>query len=330
MQQPALHLADGHGVLWRQSLQGLDGSHLRGNLVVAPRVACALCVVVAAHVLAIDRPLLQAAHVGLVLQDDGRERLLVDGLILRVFFQQVDEVAVGLGHFLGQLAAVDGADVEPLQGAEAGEGLLIAFLFLLLHLVHQFHDVVAQIAEGLVEHLLRLILRAGHGVQAHQHLGHRGGHPYRALHAGPPAPRAIAILQLVEVLHGGGYSLADEVLVEEVGQPLLLLLFAVGIHHPGRLAEHHVLQLLVFAEVAHQRRLGSLLAAPLLKDMFCRRVLVKDMAADAVGVERCGLADGAVVVGMSHGGQCLNHHPCGVVGVFNGELCLRIVDGNQL
>ena len=48
------------------------------------------------------------------------------------------------------------------------------------------------------------------------------------------------------------------------------------------------------------------------------------MPAEAVGIERGGLTDGAVVVGMGYGGQCLNHQPCRVVGIFNREL--RIED----
>ena len=145
LQEPALHLRDGDGIVGSEQLHGLDGSHLRGHLVVAPRIAGTLRVVVAAHVLAIDRPLLQALHVGLVLKDDGGEGLLIDGLILRLFLQQVRQVGVGIGHILGQFASVDGADVEPLQGAEGGERLLVALPFFLLHLLHQFHDVVAEV-----------------------------------------------------------------------------------------------------------------------------------------------------------------------------------------
>ncbi len=71
LQEPALHLRDGGGIIGREQLHGFDGCHLRGHLVVAPRVASALCVVIAAHVLTVDRPLLQAFHVGLVLKDNG-------------------------------------------------------------------------------------------------------------------------------------------------------------------------------------------------------------------------------------------------------------------
>ena len=196
----------------------------------------------------------------------------------------------------------------------------MAVLLLLLQLLHQFHHLLAQVLHGALQHLPGLGLLAQHRVLANHHLGHGDGHIHRAGHLGPPAPRAVAALQVLQLVEGRRQAVLHHVLVEEVGQPLALLRLAVGIGYPGRLAEHEVLQFLVLLKLALQGCLVPLFPLPLLEHGLGLRHLVDDVLADAVGIERRRLADGAVVGGVADGRQCLYHQPRRVVGVFYGEL----------
>ena len=76
---------------------------------------------------------------------------------------------------------------------------------------------------------------------------------------------------------------------------------------------------MVLLKLALQGSFASLFPFPLLEHGLGLRHLVDDVLADAVGIERSTLADGAVVVGMADGGQGLNHQPGGVVGIFDSE-----------
>ena len=104
----------------------------------------------------------------------------------------------------------------------------------------------------------------------------------------------------------------------------------VGIGHPRGLGEHEVLQFLVLLQLTVQGSFASLLPLPLLEHGLGLRHLVDDVLADAVGIERSTLADGAVVVGMANSGQSLNHQPGGVVGIFKGQLGILRVGSHQL
>ena len=182
------------------------------------------------------------------------------------------------------------------------------------------------VAERLVEHLRALLVGGGrHQVQAHQRLADLHRHVPRAGHAGPPGPRAVAQLQRLQLADGRCDALLQQVLVEEVGQSVLLLRLVLSVHDPRCLVEHQVLQLLVLLELRVERRQWRVLAAPLLEDGLCLRVLADDVAADGVGIKRCRLTDGAVVVGVANGRQRLDHEPDGVVGILDGEACrLRV------
>ena len=102
LQQPAAHLVNGFGVLRCHLLDSLDGSHLGRYLVVVPGIRGTAGIVVAAHLLGKDGIFLQALHILPCLlvftmtgEDDGCQRLLVDGLALDVFLQQGYQVVVG-------------------------------------------------------------------------------------------------------------------------------------------------------------------------------------------------------------------------------------------
>ena len=68
---------------------------------------------------------------------------------------------------------------------------------------------------------------------------------------------------------------------------------------------------------------------PLLEDVLRLRVLVDDGLSQPVAVVGCCLVDGAVLQGLTDGGQRLNHQPGGIVGIFDGQLLLRRTGGQQ-
>ena len=84
-----------------------------------------------------------------------------------------------------------------------------------------------------------------HLVQSYQHFLNGYGDIGATLHTGIPGEGTIRILQLPELLHRSRKPVADDILVEEVGQTLFLLCLTVGSSHPGRLVEHQVLQFLI-------------------------------------------------------------------------------------
>ena len=63
--------------------------------------------------------------------------------------------------------------------------------------------------------------------------------------------------------------------------------------------------------------------------MLCLRILVKDILTYTVGIERCGLTNGILLVWIAQRGQRLNHEPRRIVGVLNGELTHRRTVGNK-
>ena len=216
-----------------------------------------------------------------------------------------------------------------MQGLETGERRLVAFLLRLLHLPHIVNDLAAHKLEGRIQHRCCLALGANEGIQAHEHLADGYGHIERAGHTGPPRPGTAGLLQFLQFLDVAVEPLLHRVLVEEVGQPMLLLRLALGIEHPRGLVEHQVLQFLVLFQTAHQRGLVATLLLPELEHLLGRRILGQDVATDAVGVERGGLRDGVVVAGLAHGGQGLDHQPRGVVGVFECQFGILAVSRDQ-
>ena len=108
----------------------------------------------------------------------------------------------------------------------------------------------------------------------------------------------------------------------------MCLLF-VGVVHPGGLVEHDVFQLLVLCQSAGQRG-GGLLSFPLFKHGLDLWRLLHDVCTKAVGVVCRGETDGVVVLHLADIGQCLNHEPGRVVGVFDGELLVSAVSGKEL
>ena len=58
---------------------------------------------------------------------------------------------------------------------------------------------------------------------------------------------------------------------------------------------------------------------PCLNGLFDFRRLIHQILSDGIGVERGSLRDGVLIVVNSESGQCLNHHPSRVVGIFHGE-----------
>ena len=253
LQQPAAHLVDRLLILGRHSLNSLNGGHLRRNLVVVPRIGGTRRVVIAAHFLCIDGIFLQALHIfcrtlrlTMLGENDGCQGFLVDGLAFDVLLQQSDEVVIGRLHIVIQLTTVDGTEIQPAQGGERRERGLVAFLLSLLHLLYQVDHLLADIFEGLVLHLLRVVLHACHAVQTEHHLLDGHCDVGAALHAGIPRERAVGVLQLLQLRNCRFQTAGNTILVEEVGQTLFLFTFTVSVLHPRRLSQNQVLQFLVF------------------------------------------------------------------------------------
>ena len=189
-------------VVRRQALQGLNGHGLCRNLIVVPAIACTWGVVVAAHILTIDGPLLQrlgilegSLRIG-CREDYSREGFLVDALGLDVFLEQFHQILVGILHIVREFTSVEGTEVEPLKGLEAGEhGFDAVFLSPLLDLLHLFHDLLSHETESLREHVVGLALNSCHRIEAYKHLTDGNSHIERAWHLWPPRPRTIVALQ---------------------------------------------------------------------------------------------------------------------------------------
>ena len=256
LQQPATHLIDGLHIVWRYHLDSFDSSHLRRNLVVVPRIACTRSIIVTAHLLSEYGIFFQTLHIfgslarfAILREDDSREGLLINSLTQDVLLQQRQQVVVGSLHVTRQFPSVEGTEIEPAQGRKRRERRLAAFLLLFLHLLHQINDFIADEFEGLVFHLLRGILRSRHPVQTYQHLFNSHRDIRAALHARIPRERTVAVLQLLQLLEGRRQAVRNSVLVEEVGESLFLLTLAVSSPNPRCLAEHEVLQFLVFLQL---------------------------------------------------------------------------------
>ena len=174
------------------------------------------------------------------------------------------------------------------------------FLLPLLHVLNVLDNFITHEPEGVVQHLGCLPLLAGHDVQTGEHLADADGHVEAARHALPPAPRAVAVLQSVQFLCRLGNAVVHHVLVEEVGQPQLLLRLAVGIVHPGSLLQQDVLQFLVLFQLAEQRAVGRRLLFPAVKDVLDVAALRHERAGDEVRVEPCRLVNGILLDGIAY------------------------------
>ena len=62
---------------------------------------------------------------------------------------------------------------------------------------------------------------------------------------------------------------------------------------------------------------------PLLYDALYPWRRADDVASDGVGIQCRSQTHGIVGIGIAHEGQCLNHEPCRIIGVFHCELSLR-------
>ena len=114
-----------------------------------------------------------------------------------------------------------------------------------LHFTDQVDHLAPDVVVSLVGHGLHIGLLTGHHAQSRQHLPDGHGDHRATRHVGVPREGTVLALQLAQLLDSRREPVLDEVLVEEIAQPLLLLLLAVGIGHPRRLAQHDVLQFLI-------------------------------------------------------------------------------------
>ena len=329
LQQPAAHLVDRLLIVRRHLLDSLQGSHLRRNLVVVPRIAGTRGVIIASHFLRIDGIFLQTLHIfcgtlriTMLLEDNGREGFLVDGLVLDVLLQQGNQIVVGRLHVTLQLTAVECTEIEPAQGGERGERGLVAFLLLLLHPLHQVYHLLADILEGFVLHLLGVALLAYHYIQTDHHLldGYRDVRT--ALHAGIPRERAVAVLQLLQFRDGRLQTVCNTILVEEFRQSLFLFAFTVSGTHPRRLGQYQVLQFLVLLQLTLQRLFCPRLLFPQLEGLLHLRTLCQQALRQQIAIVGCSLVDGTMLPGLTQYGQRLHHQPRRIVRIFNSQLLL--------
>ena len=206
LQEPALHFLDGLLVIGLQQADGLDGGHFGRNLVVEPAVERLARVEIAPHFFGIDAVFANALQVFLRLlrvavfgEDDGRVRLAIDGEVARLLGQQVHEIGSCLGHVFAELTTVDRGQIEPVDGGFARTQVFHALFLGLFHLFDLFLHLATHVAMGIFEQVFRVRLRANHRVQAHEHLAHGHRHIERAGHFGPPAPRAVGVLQFLQL-----------------------------------------------------------------------------------------------------------------------------------
>ena len=184
LQKPALHLLDGLRIGRLQQADSLDGGHLSGYLIVEPTVVGLARVEIAAHLLFIYSVLANALQVflGLLLvavvtKDDGRICFAVDGELLRLLRKAVDEISLCGSDVGRELAAVDGGEIEPVDGGLTRTHVLCALLLLLLHLFNLLDDLASHERIGIREHVCSLtIVITSHCSQTNHHLTNGNGH----------------------------------------------------------------------------------------------------------------------------------------------------------
>ena len=137
-------------------------------------------------------------------------------------------------------------------------------------------------------------------------------------------------MQLLQLLNGHRQAVVDTILVEEVGQALLLFCLAVGSPYPRSLGQHEVFQFLVFLQLAQQGRLLTVLTFPLFEGGLHLWTLLQQRQGEGIGVVGSGLVDGTVFPGLSYRRQRLHHEPCGIVSIFQGQLLLGSACWEQL
>ena len=263
-------------------------------------------------------------------EDDSCRCLAVDGELGGLVAQQSDEVFLCVVHCRGEFPSVECEDIHNLQGGLAGTHMLVIFR-LFLGFLHLFYQVLAQEVESRFHHRGGVLLIANHMVQANERLGDAHGHVGTARHAGPPAPRAVAVLQFFHFVEGSLQAAAEQRLVEVECQVALLCRLALGHSHPRRLGEHEVFQFLVFLERTGQTAVVRLLL-PFHDILADGGRKAHDIAADGVGIIGRSLAHHVVAHQGSEAGHGLNHEPGRIVGILHGEfsvldaLCEELVE----
>ena len=322
-----MHLRDRLGIGRRQTLHRLDGDGLGGDLIVEPGIAGTWGVVVTPHILPIDGVFLERLHIlgsqfrfGLR-EDDRRQGLLVERLVLDLLLQQGHQIGIGLLYIGRQLTTVEGGQVEPLQGLETGEGRLVSLLRPLLHFLHLVDDLTTHELKGGIEHLGGLTLLTRHLIQTHEHLTDADGHIERAWHLGPPAPSTVGTLEFTQLIERLLQAVLHQVLVEEVAHTLFLFGLVVGIEHPWCLIEQEILQFLVLLQCARQR-VGIWLLFPELEGALGLWVLFEDMTTEAISIIGSRQGDGVIIIGGTYDRECLGHQPGRLVGIFHREFRL--------
>ena len=327
LEEPTLHLCDRLRIIRCQTLHRLDGDGLGGDLIVEPRITGTWGVVVTTHILAIHGVFLQRLHIlgskfrfGLR-EDDRRQGLLIERLVLDLLLQQGHQIGVGLLYISRQLPSVEGGEVEPLQGLEAGEGGLMTFLRPFLHFLHLVDDLTTHELKGGIEHLGGLTLLTRHLIQTHEHLTDADGHIERAWHLGPPAPSTVGTLEFTQLIERLLQAVLHQVLIEEVAHTLFLFGLVVGIEHPWCLIEQEILQFLVLLQCARQR-VGIRLLFPELEGALGLWVLFEDMTTEAISIIGSRQGDGVIIIGGTYDRECLGHQPGRLVGIFHREFRL--------
>ena len=167
-----------------QQADGLNGGHFSRYLIVEPAVVSLARVEVTTHLLFIYGVLANALQVFLCLllvavvtKDDCRICFAVDGELLRLLREAVNEISLGGSDVGGELSTVNGGEIEPVDGGLTRTHVLCALLLLLLHLFDLLDDLTTHERIGIREHVCSLtIVITSHCCQTHHHLTNGNGH----------------------------------------------------------------------------------------------------------------------------------------------------------
>ena len=261
-------------------------------------------------------------------EDDSCRCLAVDGELGGLVAQQSDEVFLCVVHCRGEFPSVECEDIHNLQGGLAGTHMLVIFR-LFLGFLHLFYQVLAQEVESRFHHRGGVLLLANHVVQANERLGDAHGHVGTARHAGPPAPRAVVVLQFFHLVEGSLQAAAEQRLVEVECQVAFLCRLALGHSHPRRLGEHEVFQFLVFLERTGQTTFVRLLL-PFHDILTDGGRKTHDIAADGVGIIGRSLAHHVVAHQGGEAGHGLDDEPSRIIGILHGEFSVLDTLGEEL
>ena len=328
LQQPSGHGPDGGGIGGRQFVKGIERGHLRGNAV-GRRHRSALRIEIAAQRRLLHRMLHQAAKhlAGLLLAPGSREhtnsqRLFVHIQLGRTLDQEAGQI-VGVGR--GRQRA-KGTKMQVVQAKPRDEWSTPGFLFLLLELLDQTTHFAGHKPVGPLERSLaarRILVGQAQLLQAGQETRHFNRSPQTARHAFEEAPGTIGLLKRHQAVEAGLPTVGQRNGIEERSQLLQALALPVGSRHPGRLGQHHLLE--VFVAFQHQEQtVGAGGLFPGLGQAGYLGMTPDLQLGQGEGVIGSGQRQRTAVVGARQRGQSLQGQPSGTGRIFHRKgLLLR-------